>query len=528
MQQSRPVRHFKNLALSPLRSHTYRRSSKMNQLSRSFAALGLTLVVLNPFLSLSPTQAYSTANPPAFNISGMKASMENVYKWAVSRTLSNGTATLSGTSNNLLSTSLVGRVLTYLQLEIGNVSSLKLIQKMVNAEHILLQNPRYLSFGSWPIQDIQTELKVHRDVQKFLLRAYGLTSNQTARSDFVRVTQDIYLNRPTKFEYFDTIAWGMANAVWFAVNSGSPIPPSSDFVSAVQDLNLNYNLTAAESDSANPFVDFRRLLHYVVPLEYTDSYFRLEGNSLNQTYHSLEIQLANQLMSRQMPNGNISTLLPYEAYLVEDYARDLDTVFYLNSNFADASSAFRTESFVLSSYLQPSGNISLPRSGEGFDPIIAFHLISIANDIKTSSVGDWYSALSQASRIINYTISIQNHDGTFNFYTNSSNPGFAFTTISAVSTIVDSYTALRSSNLLGAYGNQSTTTTSATSTSQTSSPGSTTSSSASGTSQTSSPGSLPSQIQSWVYIIIPTVIVIAIAVAYEARHKARYRGLVDK
>src|SRR6266849_1213550 len=169
--------------------------------------------------------AVSPTNPPTFDISKMNTSMRSAYAWAVSRTLSNGTATLSGTPNNLLSTSLVGRVLTYVQLQIGSKISLALVQKMINAEHILLQNPGYISFGIWPVQDHLTQLRIHRDVQKFLLRAYGLTLDQTARSDLVRVTQDIYLNMPGKFEYFDTLAWGFANAVWFAFYDASPLPP---------------------------------------------------------------------------------------------------------------------------------------------------------------------------------------------------------------------------------------------------------------------------------------------------------------
>src|SRR3989442_4163707 len=67
---------------------------------------------------------------------------------------------------------------------------------MINSEHVLLQNPNYIAFGIWPTQTLLTQLQIHRDVQKFLLRAYGLTLDQTARSDLVSVTQDIYLNRP--------------------------------------------------------------------------------------------------------------------------------------------------------------------------------------------------------------------------------------------------------------------------------------------------------------------------------------------
>jgi hypothetical protein len=241
----------------------------------------------------------------------MDASMKNAYAWAVSRTFANGTATLAGTANNLLATSLVGRVLTYTQLEVGNTTSLALIQKMIGAEDALLQNPNYIAFGLWPIGSLPIQLQIHRDVQKFLLRAYGLTLSPTARSDFVKVTQDIYLNMPGKYEYFDTIAWGLANAVSFASYDGSHLPPQSDFIFAVQDLKLHYNLTAAKIDAANPFIDFSRLLHYLRPLEYTDSYFRLEGNSLNQTYQNVEIQLADQALTRQLPNGIVSSTRAY-------------------------------------------------------------------------------------------------------------------------------------------------------------------------------------------------------------------------
>ena len=66
--------------------------------------------------------AASTVNPPSFNIAGMNASMRSAYAWVLSKSLSNGTAIISGLSNNLLSTSLVGRVLTYVHLEIGNAT----------------------------------------------------------------------------------------------------------------------------------------------------------------------------------------------------------------------------------------------------------------------------------------------------------------------------------------------------------------------------------------------------------------------
>jgi len=179
----------------------------MGRLPGALAFLITALIVLTPLLYLRPSQALSSVGSPTFNTAGMRTSMKSDYEWILSRTLSNGTATLTGTSNNLLSTSLVGRVLAYLQIEIGNASSLAILQKMVNSEHLLLQNPRYITLGTWAIADIPTQLQIHRDVQKFLLRAYGLTLDQTSRSDFVRVTQDVYLNQPTKHEYFDTLAW---------------------------------------------------------------------------------------------------------------------------------------------------------------------------------------------------------------------------------------------------------------------------------------------------------------------------------
>src|SRR5437879_7135187 len=263
--------------------------------------------------------AASTVNPPSFNIAGMNASMRSAYAWVLSKSLSNGTAILSGLSNNLLSTSLVGRVLTYVHLEIGNATSLGLIRKMISAEHVLLQNPNYIAFGIWPTQALLTQLQIHRDVEKFLLRAYALTLDQIARSDLVRVAQDIYLNRPLNFEYFDTIAWALANSVWFAFYNRSPLPPSSDFAGAVDDLNLNYNLTAAQADSASSFVDYSRLLHYVVPLEYTDSYFTIEGLSLNQDYENLETKRADQLLRRQLSEGGIYSAKPYTSYREEDF-----------------------------------------------------------------------------------------------------------------------------------------------------------------------------------------------------------------
>jgi len=485
------------------------------------------LLVLTPFLYSRAAQAMSSVSAPTFNETGMKTSMKIVYRWIVGRTLPNGTATLPGTSNNLLSTSLVGRVLTYLQIEIGNATSLALLKTMINSEHLLLLNPRYVTIGTWATVDFPTQLQIHRDAQKFLLRAYGLTSNQTTRSDLEEVTQDIYLNTPAKYEYFDSLAWGLASANWFANYDNSTLLPSTDFKAAVQDLSLHYNQSAALADSANSFVDYTRLMHYLVPSEFTDGYFRFAGKYLDQSYLSLEAQLANQLVTRQLPNGNISSLNPYKPYLVEDYARDLEAAYYLNSNPIYASSAFRAESFLTGLYLQPNGNVSLPKTGDGLDPNIAFHLILIANDIRHYSTPEWHSALSQASSIINFTVSIQKPDGTFGFDIDSTNPGFAYTTIASVSALADSYTALRSGGIVG--GGQSTSTASQTGQSTTLSAQS--SSSGSDTppgTQASSLSNLQSLIPSWAYIAVPILLLTAAAVFYETRNRSRYRGLVDK
>jgi len=493
--------------------------------------LWTSISAFQPKLTIpSSAIAASTVNPPSFNIAAMNASMRSTYDWILSKSLSNGTAILSGLSNNLLSTSLVGRVLTYVHLEIGNATSLGLIRKMISAEHVLLQNPNYIAFGIWPTQALLTQLQIHRDVEKFLLRAYALTLDQTARSDLVRVAQDIYLNRPLNFEYFDTIAWALANSVWFAFYNRSPLPPSSDFAAAVEDLNLHYNLTAAQADSASSFVDYSRLLHYVVPLEYTDGYFKMEGLSLNQSYENLETQLANQLVTRQLSDGDINSAKPYKSYLVEDFARDLDSAYYLKKSPTYIFSAFRAESFLTGLYLQPSGKISLPNSGEGLAPLVAFHMISIADDIRQASTSDWYAALYQASKIINYTVSIQSPDGTFNFYTNSSNPGFAFTTISSVSAVVDSYVLLRNSDVLSAVSTQTASSSSSTVSAGSSGGTTTTNNTAAqgGQPPSNSVGDLLSGIPSWAYIIVPILLVMLAAVAYEAKHKGRRPRLVDK
>ena len=431
--------------------------------------------------------------------------MREVLTWALSRILPNGTATLQGNSNNLWSTSLVGRVMTYLDLDMGNATTKTIIQNMTSAEHLLLQNPSYISYGVWSPTDLIYQRQVHLDAQKFLSRSYGLTLDPTARSDLINVTQNIRLNLSTKNDYFDSLSWGLANAVWFAHYSGSALPPSSDFTAAVQDLNANYDSAAAAAAISNGATDFGVLLHYLKWPTYTDSYFRLEGNSLSQAYLDLETGLADQLVNRQMPNGNIATQLPFKSYLVEDFARDLDTATYLKNNLTYAYSGYRAESFLTGQYLQSNGNFTLPNGGEGLFPQAASHMLSIANDVRSCSSQAWYSMLSSSSKLINYTLTTQYPDGTFRFFLNITNPGFALTTISSVSAIVDSVVVLRNTNVVSPE----------TAVSQ---------------APCIQPATGPSLLQSisWLLIAVPLALIIAVAVVYETRHRAKYRGMVEK
>src|SRR5205807_9114251 len=119
-------------------------------------------------------------NPPTLNTAAINASMTQLLTWDESRLLPNGTATLQGTSNNLWATSLVGRTMTYLQLEIGNSTSRTIIQNMTKAEHILLQNPSFIRYGIWSPANLSAQFQVNLDAQKFLSRAYGLTLDSTA------------------------------------------------------------------------------------------------------------------------------------------------------------------------------------------------------------------------------------------------------------------------------------------------------------------------------------------------------------
>src|SRR5207249_11838376 len=173
---------------------------------------------------------------------------------------------------------------------------------------------------------------------------------------------------PARSDYFDTVAWTLSNAVWFAYYSGSTLPPAADYTTAVQDLSTNYNRTGAISAAGDPSMDFAKLLRFLKPITYTYSYFRLQGDSLSQSYQTLETGLANQLVKRQGSDGNIVTGNPYKSYLVEDFARDLDASVYLHNNLTYAYSAYRAESDLTSLYLQSNGNFSLPDNGDGLYP----------------------------------------------------------------------------------------------------------------------------------------------------------------
>src|SRR5467141_1072327 len=197
--------------------------------------LSSTPLASNIFPSFQSSAAASPINSPTLNSAAINASIRQVLTWAESRVLPNGTATLQGTSNNLWATSLIGRTLTYLQLEIGNSTTRTIIQNMTKAEHILLQNPSFINYGIWSPANLIAQFQVHLDAQKFLSRTYGLTLDLTARSDLINVTQNMHLNLPLRSAYFDTVAWTLSNAVWFAHYSGSSLLPPPDFTTAVQD-----------------------------------------------------------------------------------------------------------------------------------------------------------------------------------------------------------------------------------------------------------------------------------------------------
>ncbi len=466
--------------------------------------LSSTPLASNALPSFQSSAAASPIDPPTFNTAAFNASMRQVLAWAESRVLPNGTATLQGTSNNLWATSLVGRTMTYLQLEIGNTTTRTIIQNMTKAEHILLQNPSFISYGIWSPANLNTQFQVHLDAQKFLSRAYGLTLDPTARSDMINVTQNMHLNLPARSDYFDTVAWTLSNAVWFAYYSGSTLPPAADYTTAVQDLSTNYNQTGAISAAGDPSMDFAKLLRFLKPITYTDSYFRLQGDSLSQSYQTLETGLANQLVKRQGSDGNIVTGNPYKSYLVEDFARDLDASVYLHNNLTYAYSAYRAESDLTSLYLQSNGNFSLPDNGDGLYPTGAYHMLSIANDLRSCSSNAWYNILTSSSKLLNYTLTTQYPDGTFRFFLNMTNPDNAITTVNTVSGIVDSYLTIHNTNVLSPETPVNL-----------------------ANCQTISSPSLP-QNPSWLYIVIPLAIVIAVAIAYERKHRIKYRGLVEK
>jgi len=466
--------------------------------------LSSTPLASNTFPSFQTSAAASPINPPTFNTAAFNASMRQVLTWAESRVLPNGTATLQGTSNNLWATSLVGRTMTYLQLEIGNTTTRTIIQNITRAEHILLQNPSFVSYGIWSPANLNTQFQVHLDAQKFLSRAYGLTLDPTARSDVINITQNMHLNLPTRSDYFDTVAWTLSNAVWFAYYSGSTLPPASDYTTAVQDLSTSYNQTGAISAAGDPLIDFAKLLRFLKPITYTDSYFRLQGNSLSQSYQTLETGLANQLVKRQVSDGNMVTVNLYKSYLVEDFARDLDSSVYLHNNLTYAYSAYRAESYLTGLYLQSNGNFSLPDNGDGLYPTGAYHMLSIANDLRSCSSNAWYNILTSSSKLLNYTLTTQYPDGTFKFFLNITNPDNAITTVNTVSGIVDSYLTIHNTNVLSPE----------------------TPVNLANCQTISSPSLL--QNLSWLYIVIPLAVVIAVAIAYERKHRAKYRGLVEK
>jgi len=458
----------------------------------------------NTFPSFQSSAPASPITPPTFNTAAINASMRQVLAWAESRVLPNGTATLQGTSNNLWATSLVGRSMTYLQLEIGNSTTRTIIQNMTKAEHILLQNPSFINDGIWSPANLNTQFQVHLDAQKFLSRTYGLTLDPTARSDMINVTQNMHLNLPLRSDYFDTVAWTLSNAVWFAYYSGSSLPSAGDFTTAVQDLNTNYNQAGATSAAADSLIDFAKLLRFLKPITYTDSYFRLQGSSLSQSYQTLETGLANQLVKRQQSDGNIVTVNPYKSYLVEDFARDLDSSVYLHNNLTYAYSAYRAESYLTSLYLHSNGNFSLPDNGEGLYPTGAYHMLSIANDLRSCSSNAWYNILTSSSKLLNYTLTTQNPDGTFRFFLNITNPGNAITTVNTVSGIVDSYLVIHNTNVLSPETPVDL-----------------------ATCQTISSPSLFQNL-SWLYIVILLALIVTVAIAYERRHRAKYHGLVER
>src|SRR5207245_9947743 len=99
--------------------------------------LSSTPLASNTFPWFQSSAAASPISPPTLNTDAINASMRQVLTWAESRVLPNGTATLQGTSNNLWATSLVGRTMTYLQIEIGKQTNGTILQN-ITQENILL------------------------------------------------------------------------------------------------------------------------------------------------------------------------------------------------------------------------------------------------------------------------------------------------------------------------------------------------------------------------------------------------------
>src|SRR5205807_6768828 len=163
---------------------------------------------------------------------------------------------------------------------------------------------------------------------------------------------------------------------------------------------------------------------------------------------TLATRVSNQLAKIQQTDCNIVTVNPFKSFLVEDFARDLDSSVYLHDNLTYAYSAYRAESYLTSLYLQSNGNFSLPDNGEGLYPTGAFHMLSIANDLRSCSSNAWYNILISSSKLLNYTLTTQYPDGTFRFFLNITNPGNAITTVNTVSGIVDSYLVIHNTSVL--------------------------------------------------------------------------------
>src|SRR5207245_1037337 len=80
---------------------------------------------------------------------------------------------------------------------------------------------------------------------------------------------------------------------------------------------------------------------------------------------------------------------------------------YLHNNLTYAYSAYRAESYLTSLYLQSNGNFSLPNNGEGLYPTGTYHMLSIANDLRSCSSNAWYNILISSSKLLNYTLKTQ-------------------------------------------------------------------------------------------------------------------------